>query len=314
MVVSLRNGVSRDSDIGHVRREVADAARRIGFSPSDLDRLAVVATEPATNPVKHDTLNGQIVVTPLNGSGRGGADEDDRDDRGIELVSVDDGPGIADAEAALRECYSTAGTLGCGLGAVRRLADEFDLYSRADDRGLRPAAKLGYASQGGTVVVARKWVTPPTTRRPFSCSASSIPRPGEVANGDAFAVTEDARGIFVAVADGLGHGPDAEGAGRVAIDHVLAHANRDMESIFAGLHRELRGTRGAAVTLVRLSFAERTLTHAGVGNVEAHLFPNSRATLISRPGVLGSGLAPNLRITTTAWPERVSDVSAFGTN
>ena len=107
-----------------------------------------------------------------------------------------------------------------------------------------------------------------------------------------------------AVADGLGHGPDAEGAGRAAIDHVLTHANRDMESIFAGLHRELRGTRGAAVTLVRLSFAERTLTHAGVGNVEAHLFPNSRATLISRPGVLGSGTAPNLRITTTAWPER----------
>ncbi len=48
---------------------------------------------------------------------------------GIELITIDSGPGLRDVRAAMRDGHSTVGTLGIGLGAIRRLADSCDLYS-----------------------------------------------------------------------------------------------------------------------------------------------------------------------------------------
>ena len=49
--------------------------------------------------------------------------------RGLQVVAVDSGPGIADIDAALTDSYSTGGTLGLGLPGVRRMADDFELQS-----------------------------------------------------------------------------------------------------------------------------------------------------------------------------------------
>ena len=61
---------------------------------------------------------------------------------GLEIEVSDDGPGIGDLERALADGYSTAGGLGQGLGAVRRLSDEFEIASRPG---------------GGTRVRTRVW-------------------------------------------------------------------------------------------------------------------------------------------------------------
>lgn len=65
--------------------------------------------------------------------GKGGTltiSEIERDGRvGIKLVFEDRGPGIPDIGQALQDGFSTAKSLGLGLGGARRLVNEFDIAS-----------------------------------------------------------------------------------------------------------------------------------------------------------------------------------------
>jgi serine/threonine-protein kinase RsbT len=58
------------------------------------------------------------------------------------VTAVDEGPGIRDVEAALRDDVSGRGGLGLGLPGARRLMDDFELHSDAEN---------------GTTVTMRKW-------------------------------------------------------------------------------------------------------------------------------------------------------------
>ncbi|WCM18299.1 anti-sigma regulatory factor [Paraburkholderia bryophila] len=51
---------------------------------------------------------------------------------GIRLVFEDTGPGILDIGRALQDGFSTAKSMGLGLGGARRLVDEFDIESTID--------------------------------------------------------------------------------------------------------------------------------------------------------------------------------------
>ena len=54
---------------------------------------------------------------------------DDGTNQEFELLAIDQGPGMRDVDACMRDGHSTAGTAGCGLGAVLRLSGTFDLFS-----------------------------------------------------------------------------------------------------------------------------------------------------------------------------------------
>ena len=102
----------------------------------------------------------------------------DADPPGIELVTIDAGPGLRDVSAALRDGHSTAGTLGIGLGAIRRLADFCDLYS---------------VPGHGTVLVARFWPERRAAARwPARCGGLIRPITGETECGDNFGATRAA--------------------------------------------------------------------------------------------------------------------------
>src|SRR5205823_3248291 len=79
-----------------------------------------------------------------------------------------------------------------------------------------------------------------------------------------------AGGTLVAVIDGLGHGIEAAAATRVAIAALADAPGEPVTALLVRCHEEMRGTRGAVMTLV--SFRDDdTLTWVGVGNVEALL-------------------------------------------
>jgi phosphoserine phosphatase RsbX len=136
---------------------------------------------------------------------------------------------------------------------------------------------------------------PPTS---LTYGVAFAPIPGEEVCGDQHLVMPTARGHLVAVADGLGHGPEAAAAAERAIDVLRRHADEPVLALVQRCHENLRRTRGAAMSVATLDAQDARLEWIGVGNVEARLLralPATEATdevLLLRGGVVGYELPP----------------------
>jgi serine/threonine-protein kinase RsbT len=107
------------------------------FGTAEVAMIATVASELGRNILKYGGGRGQLAVTWIeDGTPRGG---------GVEIQAVDYGPGFVDVEAALRDHYSTGGTLGLGLPGAARIMDSLEIESQPGS---------------GAIVTARKWVKP----------------------------------------------------------------------------------------------------------------------------------------------------------
>ena len=127
----VRVRINGDADLVSARAEARTMAERLGFARPGPTLIATAISEIARNIVVH-VGRGEIVLTPLQ--------EDDR--CGLVVIAHDDGPGIRNVEAALRDGYTGRSGLGLGLPGARRLMDEFDVTSDADN---------------GTTVTMKKW-------------------------------------------------------------------------------------------------------------------------------------------------------------
>jgi phosphoserine phosphatase RsbX len=122
------------------------------------------------------------------------------------------------------------------------------------------------------------------------------PLPGETACGDVHRVEQEARRALVAVADGLGHGPEAREASIFALTAVFQRPYDDPDALLRRAHEALRRTRGAALTLAAIDGGR--LRWLGVGNVEAFVVRAAtgvREHLLLAAGVVGQG-APRARL------------------
>ena len=157
---------------------------------------------------------------------------------GIELVTIDAGPGLRDSGAALRDGHSTSGTLGIGLGAISRLADFCDLYS---------------VPGHGTALVARFWPAP----RDYAVRQAGLVRPiaGETECGDVFGAAETEAGVTGVLCDGLGHGPLAATAATQGVAAVLEDPAAEPAALVERAHRRIAGTRGGAIGVVQVAGA-----------------------------------------------------------
>jgi len=238
-------------------------ASRLHFPAARADSLALAVTEAASNLYKH-ARQGALLLSVNR----------DADAPGIDLVTIDSGPGLRDVSAAMQDGHSTAGTLGIGLGAIRRLADFCDLYS---------------VPGHGTALVARFWPVSrePVSREPSIRSAGLIrPIAGEVECGDAFGVLRTDDAVTAVFCDGLGQGPLAAAAAAAALAAVLGEPAGEPVTLLERAHRRMSGTRGGAVAVVQVS-RERA-RFAGLGNVAAFILSaGSRKSMLSVPGIAG---------------------------
>jgi anti-sigma regulatory factor (Ser/Thr protein kinase) len=265
--------ISSSADIPRSCREADAMARRLGFDDKAAGEIVLTTSELASNLVKH-AGRGRLMLTPLRETGRAG----------IQIEALDDGPGIADVNQAITDGFSTAGSLGYGLGAVNRLMDELSITSPLE--GAR-----------GTHIVCKRWriVEPPGVALcPFEFGVATRAHPLEAVNGDAYILEKGSERALVGVVDGLGHGPRACEAAQTASRYVKAHYEQPLESIFCGADRACRGTNGVVMALARIDWAGGRLTLASVGNVECRVFRSAQPfRFIVRRGVVGlNGSSP----------------------
>jgi anti-sigma regulatory factor (Ser/Thr protein kinase) len=251
------------SAVAPARRGIGALAGQLGFDAEDAGRAALVATEIGTNLVKHGG-GGELIAQQIGRDGR----------IGLELLGLDKGPGIDDVAKCLRDGYSTSGSPGTGLGAMERLSQHFEIYSRPGQ---------------GTAVLAQLW---PDSRQPPSArtqiGALVIPKPGETSCGDSWCYHDRVEGILVVGIDGLGHGLGAEQASSEACRIFEAEKHRPPQRLMQILHEGMRPTRGAAVTMLEVDWDAGRVTSIGVGNVAAALITGTETKRIATDnGIVG---------------------------
>jgi anti-sigma regulatory factor (Ser/Thr protein kinase) len=260
----LAHAIQDQSQVAEVRRRATDVAQRQGFSEADGGRVALVATELATNLLKHGN-GGEILVGSFGGD----------QDSGIELIALDKGPGMSNVAASLADGYSTAGTAGKGLGAVVRQSHFVDVASWP---GI------------GTAILARlkRGQPPEGFVDNDKVGAVAVPMPGQDVCGDSWSVAAVPEQTTVMVADGLGHGPEAAEASVEAVRLFHRFSGHTAPTLLEYVHGGLRATRGAAISVARLQTGSGKLTFSGVGNVAGVIFANGDLRrMISMPGTAG---------------------------
>lgn len=257
----INSSVATPVPIDHVSavhvaaRTARTSALAVGLPPPMPDQAAVVASELASNINKH-AWDGVVYVCPL----LLGA--------GITITAVDRGPGMTDVDRCLTDGHTTTGTLGVGLGAVRRMTSDLAISSTPE----------------GTLVAAR--LRPPGENRAPELDHLVLPADGEDTCGDTVAAARTGDEMTLLVVDGLGHGAAATEAARFAERAFRREPAAPLPEVMIGIHRGIRHTRGAAVALLRVGAG--LVSFCGIGNISTAVLTGTRTHhLLSTPGVVG---------------------------
>ena len=284
--------IREEAHVGTARRAVRHFAERVGFEETQLAEIDIVVQEIGTNAVRYATTGGWLHFTTPFGA-----------QAGLELFYWDTGPGVYDLDRAVMDGVSTSGSLGAGLGAIRRLSDEFDLYST-----VKSTSRLSLSERHtshGMAILSRKWLRDGGEEMPQEMAHRfgiwSRPHPSEDVNGDAYFITARGPQTLLAVVDGLGHGPGAKEASDVALEALSEWKGEPLDELLSALHHSLRSTRGAVIGTAIIDNAGGRFHYSGVGNVMVRVFGASEHTSpISANGTLGARLG-KLRVWTYPW-------------
>jgi len=266
MNVTAAVPVTETSQVAGARRIALWLATDLGFAEDRAGNAALIATELATNLMKH-ARGGEILLRPLC------SESGERE--GLEIAALDTGPGM-DFGRSQRDGYSTTGTLGHGLGAVERLADAVDVYSHTS----------------GTAIVAtlrRTRANPEPARGRYAVGAVHVAKPGEEVCGDDWSWRLRDDRLTILVADGLGHGLHAHDAAVAAVTTFATGSADPPARVIEDVHRALRATRGAAVAMLAVDLARGTAAYSGLGNITATILlpAGGRQHLVSHNGTAG---------------------------
>ncbi len=130
MSAETRVPIAQGGDIITARQQGRTLAAQLGFSSADQTLIATAISEMARNILVY-AKRGEIILRC-----------EQKSRLGIAIVARDEGPGISDIERALRDGYSTSGSLGVGLPGTKRIMDEFTIISEVGK---------------GTMVSMKKW-------------------------------------------------------------------------------------------------------------------------------------------------------------
>lgn len=228
------------TDAANARRRIGAMVGQLGYNETKAGQVAIVVTELAQNLLRH-AGGGEIVALV-----------DTQHPGGIEILALDRGPGMGDVAACLRDGYSTGGTSGNGLGAVRRLARELCFHT---------------APGAGTAILVRMGGDS-AAQLDRSTAALCVPMIGETVCGDSAAIVLRPDGtVGLMLADGLGHGPHAAAASGEAVRLFQKQKDGTPAVVLAALHAGLRATRGAAVAVAVIDPDGRQVTYSGIGNI-----------------------------------------------
>lgn len=275
--------LSDRSYVSLVKKEIKKIADSIGFEANKLAEIEIIISEITSNIIKH-TPGGIILVKHIISG----------DIEGLEIISIDDGPGMANPLMMLRDGVSTTNTLGQGLGAIKRLSDNFDIYS---------------VPKWGTILLSRTFKTTEniltsneTSKESFNIYTLMVPKKGEAFCGDGFKFLKKNDNCQILAFDGLGHGPEAYKASEAAIKSFTETQNLAPAERLKSIHSSIKKTRGGVGMVFDFDLKNETLSFCGVGNISARVLTEGRLkSCISYNGIVGHTFPNTIHSNTISW-------------
>lgn len=252
-----------------IKKEIHRIANEGGIAPARLNALDLIVAEMTSNLFKYSD-DGELLMGIFPNGGN----------PYVELISIDNGPGMINPSRMMQDGVSTSNTLGHGLGSMKRMSDVFELYSQ-----------IGW----GTIALSRVYSDPEKVKEKHQIVMRPIVvyKPGEKTSGDGFVYKKTDKYLKMMLADGLGHGPEANKAVNEAANAFKVFPDYSPTETIRFIHNDIKKTRGAVINIVGYDFARRVWTSAGVGNIAARMFgPVSFKNQMSYNGIVGHNI-PN---------------------
>jgi anti-sigma regulatory factor (Ser/Thr protein kinase) len=269
--------VTDQSSVGEVRRAAQFAAQRLELDETRSGKLALLATEASRNTLIHGG-GGQVIIAGTRageGAGEGSL---------VRILAIDKGSGISNIADAMSDGYSTAGTPGGGMGAMKRMATKLEIFT----------------SHTGTIVMIELGTAAPTGRPLIA--GITLPYPGEKVCGDGWCAQQTPDRTMVLIVDGLGHGFGAAEAAQEAVATFKQRMSLSPGEILSYINDALRKTRGAVAAIAEIRPSENRLVYAGVGNISGVVLTGETSrSLVSHNGTLGIS-TPKIQEFSSAWP------------
>jgi len=230
-----------------IKKEIHRRAIEVGLSESRTNQIDLIVAEMTSNLYKYSD-DGELLLGIFPNGGN----------PYIELISIDNGPGMINPSKMMVDGVSTSNTLGHGLGSMKRLSDVFELYSQ-----------IGW----GTIALSRIYNNPEKidAKKGLLIRPLVVFKPGESTSGDGFVFKKTDKYVKMMLADGLGHGPDANHAVNEAAAAFKIFPDFSPAETIRFIHHAIKKTRGAVINITGFDLIKQTWHTIGVGNIAARM-------------------------------------------
>ncbi|CAC9974323.1 serine/threonine protein kinase [Flavobacterium sp. WLB] len=259
--------------IAFIKREIHNLALQLGFTPHRAGETDIIVAELTSNLIKY--ANGGELLYRAN------IEEGQNE---IEIYCLDKGIGFENVSKIMNDGYSSSNTLGHGLGSIKRLSNDFQIYSMKNWGCVqyvkiceKPDFRLSDIQKG------------------LYHKAIALNYPGEKVCGDGYHIKNLKKGFQIFVGDGLGHGVNAHEAVQLAVKAFKQSVESDPAEILRDIHSKVKKSRGLVATVATVDYSLETWNICGIGNINTRIYDGlENKTYTPYNGIIGHNIPRTL--------------------
>lgn len=262
--------------IAFIKREIHNLALRVGFTPHRAAETDIIVAELTSNLIKY-AKGGELLY-------RANVEEGHNE---IEIYCLDKGVGFENLSKIMNDGYSSSNTLGHGLGSIKRLSNDFQIYSMKNwgcVQHVKICDKLEFQ------------LSP--LQSGLNYAAIAVNYPGETTCGDGYHVKSSKKGFQIFLGDGLGHGENANEAVQLAIKAFKQTIEVEPAEILRDIHSKVKKSRGLVATIASVDYNSEVWTICGIGNISTRIYDGlDNKTYTPYNGIIGHNIPRTLNST-----------------
>lgn len=262
--------------IAFIKREIHNLALQIGFTPHRAAETDIIVAELTSNLIKY-AKEGELLY-------RANVEEGCNE---IEIYCLDKGIGFENVAKIMNDGYSSSNTLGHGLGSIKRLSNDFQIYS------MKNWGCVQYIK-----ICAKADVVLSPLEKGLNYAAVSVNYPGEKICGDGYHVKYSKKGFQIFVGDGLGHGENANEAVQLAVKAFKQSVEFEPAEILRDINIKVKKSRGLVATIASVDYKSENWSICGIGNISTRIYDGlENKTYTPYNGIIGHNIPRTLNNT-----------------